>query len=123
MKTLQDTRAKNLKTLIAEAGSQAKLADRIGVSASVVSQLSTGHRSIGEKLARKIETSTGRPLLWLDQGEVVEQPESKRQAFQELLDTATTEELREMVGDLEKLKPDQVNAIKTMIKTLLHSPK
>jgi transcriptional regulator with XRE-family HTH domain len=62
----QKNRVDNLRKLIAEYGSQAKLADAVGCTPSVISQLMTGHREVGEKLARKIESGAGRPPLWLD---------------------------------------------------------
>ena len=57
----------NLLKLIDEYGTQAKLADVIGFDASFISQLKTGHRPMGEKVARSIEASTGRPPLWMDE--------------------------------------------------------
>jgi len=68
-KMSQEIRVRNLRKLISEFGSQAKLADAVGCTPSVISQLITGHRDLGEKLARKIEEGAGKPLLWLD-GEV-----------------------------------------------------
>ena len=66
---VQTVRAQNLKKLVKEIGSQAKLASLVGVTAPVISQLTTNHRRIGEKLARKIEVKTNRQPLWLDRCE------------------------------------------------------
>ena len=56
-----------LKELIASYGSQAKLADKLeGVNPGFISQLVTGSRNMGEKLARKIESQLGLSAFYFD---------------------------------------------------------
>jgi hypothetical protein len=42
--------------------------------ASFLSQVLSGHRTLGEKAARKLEAETGRPVGWLDREQPKEQP-------------------------------------------------
>ncbi len=63
---LHDIRRKRLAELVAEAGNQAEFARIIGRNSGYVSRLLSGDRALGEKLAREIERSTGRPAWWLD---------------------------------------------------------
>ncbi len=65
--TAGKTRLMNLEILIKEAGGQRQLAERADLTPSVISQIKTGRRSLGEKLARKIEAGAMKPQGWLDQ--------------------------------------------------------
>lgn len=51
----QQARREHLARLVKEVGGQARLADRMEVSASYISQLLSGHREIGKATARKLE--------------------------------------------------------------------
>lgn len=60
-------RQRNLKLLIEQWGGAGGLSAKLGYSnASYISHLTTGHRPITEKTARKIETVLGLPLSWMD---------------------------------------------------------
>ncbi len=59
-------RRTNLKLLTASSDSISAWARKYGFDATYVSQMLSGHRNIGEKTARKIEVSTGKPVGWLD---------------------------------------------------------
>ena len=100
----QKYRVNNLRRLIAEYGSQAKLADAVGCTPSVISQLVTGHREIGEKLARKIEEGAGLQPLWLDMPQsAAAEPQSKNQSgitLKELWESTSPEERAEFLRDL-----------------------
>jgi len=48
-------------------GSQADFSRKTGINASQVTQWLSGYRSIGEKVARKIELTLDLPINWLDQ--------------------------------------------------------
>jgi len=61
-----EIRLKNLEALIEEFGGQRQLAERADLTPSVISQLKTGRRSLGEKLARKIEAGAEKPTGWMD---------------------------------------------------------
>jgi transcriptional regulator with XRE-family HTH domain len=61
-----DIRRENLRRLIEKLGGAVQLAEEIGKSPSFVSHLKTGHRSIGEKVARQIEQKLNQPLYSLD---------------------------------------------------------
>ncbi|MFQ5509521.1 MAG: S24 family peptidase [Leptospirillia bacterium] len=58
----------NLRRLISEAGGQKKLAQRAGVNPAYVSQiLSTRtRRSMGDDVARRLESGMGKPHGWMD---------------------------------------------------------
>ena len=64
--SLSEIRRKNLQKYCSHTGTQAEVAAQIGISASQISQLLTGRRNIGEKLARKIERALHMPLRILD---------------------------------------------------------
>lgn len=74
METIDDIRHRNLLTLIQEAGSQAALADRLGVQPSMISQWvtrapnsATGEpRVVGGPSARKLEAVMGKEQGWMD---------------------------------------------------------
>lgn len=74
MVTRTDIRIRNLMRLIAEAdGSQAELARRSATSRTYISQVLHGYegdtgksRSVGDRLARKLEKGMGKPIGWMD---------------------------------------------------------
>jgi len=74
MKSMEDIRRDNLKLLIDEAGSQAKLAVLSGLPPSYISQVhrgvlhSTGGkpRTMGNDIARRLENKMGKPAGWMD---------------------------------------------------------
>ncbi len=59
-------RRERLNGLIREIGGQVKAIERLGKGQSLLSQLSTGRKDIGESLARDIEHAAGKPFGWLD---------------------------------------------------------
>lgn len=64
------TRIKNLRRLIAEktkTGKIVEFADQYSLDPAQLSGLLNGHRSIGEKLARKIESAAGARTGYLDE--------------------------------------------------------
>jgi len=70
----EQIRLKNLELLIAEAGSAANLADRVGTNSSYLSQVRRRMptkkgtpRSIGDDLAVKLEQGMGKHEGWLDE--------------------------------------------------------
>lgn len=65
MKTL-DIRVKKLNQLVKQYGSQTALCEVTGLSASYLSQMLSGHRTIGEKTARSIEQKVNVAHLWMD---------------------------------------------------------
>lgn len=73
MKTAQQIRMTNFLSLLAEAGSQAKLSRLTNVPQPFVHQLAKGvplssgnQRSIGDETARKLERGMTKPLGWMD---------------------------------------------------------
>lgn len=75
MKTVEDVRREKLAVLIAEAGSQVALSEKIDKVPAQISQWlnasinsKTGKpRSMSHAIAREIEKSTGKPRGWMDQ--------------------------------------------------------
>lgn len=82
MKLKNEIRLDNLKSLIIEAGNQAKLADLVGVAPSYINTLAkqridtiTGKsKGIGEAMARKLEVAMNKPFGWLDQDHADDEP-------------------------------------------------
>lgn len=66
MKTMPEIRQQNLKVLETIYESQRILADILDTTPGYINQLLTGRRNIGERTARKIEKSTGKPAYWMD---------------------------------------------------------
>lgn len=67
MKNTNDIRVANLKELLAKSGkNQTEFANTIGRSQSQLGQWLNGHKPIGEKIARSIESMTGLPDNFLD---------------------------------------------------------
>lgn len=66
---IKEIRRNNLMVAIKIAGSAAKLYSASGISPSAISQMKNknGTKSIGEKIARKIEESLNLPHAWMDQ--------------------------------------------------------
>lgn len=64
----QENRLQKTRLLISQAGGQAAFADILGMSASQVSQFagSKPSRSIGNKIAARIEEAFAKPAGWLD---------------------------------------------------------
>ena len=71
MSKLNEIRLRNFRKLAGEFGSKTEFSVETGIHASYISQILGGYRNIGEKLARKIESNTGKPPMWLDHEEVL----------------------------------------------------
>lgn len=63
---LRKRRIANLQTLVDQCDTPAAFARVYGCSPSFVSQVLSGARNIGEKLARDLESKMGVPPGWLD---------------------------------------------------------
>jgi len=63
---VQEIRKRKLSNLIREYGTQKAFAEAAGLDVGHVSQMMTGRRSIGERVARKIEKNLGKPEGWMD---------------------------------------------------------
>jgi len=66
MKTIEEIRLENLKTLCAAFPSQRKFAELLGKPEQNVTGWLTAQRSVGNAVAREIEEKTGKPRGWLD---------------------------------------------------------
>jgi plasmid maintenance system antidote protein VapI len=66
MKKISDIRRHNFQKIADKYETQSVLADELEFSSAYVSHLITGHRNIGEKTARKIETKLKLHYLALD---------------------------------------------------------
>lgn len=64
---IKGIRRENLRRLRKKDENQREQADRLGISPAYLSQIMTGHRDLGEKVAREIEVQIGLPPFWLDQ--------------------------------------------------------
>lgn len=72
--SITDTRVANIRALIEEMGSQASFCRRFNLNPTYISQLLNGHRTFGERAARKIEAKLGVPPGWLDRLQTGEGP-------------------------------------------------
>ena len=61
-----DMRKRNLSVLVRRYGRQQALADAVGLSVQYINQMLSGHRTIGEKTARKIEKGLCLAPGWMD---------------------------------------------------------
>ena len=64
---ISEIRRINLEGLITEAGGLSKLASKIDMDSNYISQVRNGHRNLGPRLSRKIETNYGLREFYLDQ--------------------------------------------------------
>ena len=64
--TTFDMRKRNLSVLVRRYGRQQALADAVGLSVQYINQMLSGHRTIGEKTARKIEKGLCLVPGWMD---------------------------------------------------------
>jgi Peptidase S24-like len=62
----KEIRLTNLLALVDEAGSKTELARRVGTNANYLTQITTGHRSVGDDLARDLEKGMSKAPGWLD---------------------------------------------------------
>lgn len=111
-------RLKNLKILVAEAGGQKELADRVATDAAYLSQLKTRNRGrgLGDKLARRLEIAMQKPIGWMDHDNTPPDPSkvtSMRQPFSEdtlqaakLIEALTPPQRKQVLGFLALLSPD-----------------
>jgi hypothetical protein len=63
---ITEIRRANLARLVNQAGTQRKLAEQTDSDALHVSQMMTGRRNMGDKVARRIEAKLGLPHGWMD---------------------------------------------------------
>lgn len=63
---IAEIRRQNLRKLVDAHGTQQDFSNGIGMSVQYINQLLNGHRNIGEKTARKIESAAKIPKLTLD---------------------------------------------------------
>jgi len=61
-----DVRKRNLLSLVRQYGRQQALADAVSLSVQYINQMVSGHRTIGEKTARKIEKALSLAPGWMD---------------------------------------------------------
>lgn len=114
---VEDIRLENLRSLVAEKGTIAAVAQAAETPASYLSQIlnriksRTGKpRDVGSDLARKLETGCGKPHGWMDQlhifgdaGDVVRIEASSLEELEEILGKLETEQLHKLIaGALEK---------------------
>lgn len=74
MKNIYEIRKANLTALLSQSVNQRAFAEMIETSPAYVSQMNTGHRKIGNDLARRIEKNLSLPQNWMDQdhGDVID---------------------------------------------------
>lgn len=63
---VSDTRRANLQALIAQHQSVVALAGLVDTDPSYISQITGGHREMGSRFARKVETKLKLPQGWMD---------------------------------------------------------
>jgi SOS-response transcriptional repressor LexA len=129
-----DNRARRLRLLINErfSGHQVDLARAINRSPNVVWQYLSGHRVIGEKFARHVESCLGLPRGWLDDAHSAGPPPGRRipvidfiQAgrFAETIDSCSPGGgLEEIAADPELARELGPNAFALVVRGLSMTP-
>lgn len=134
----KEIRAANLRKLITEHGSIANLSQLVDTNPSYISQiLSDKHpATVGDKLARKIEQSLGKPHGWLDREHSDQRTQedpapSSRPAANERTagnDYAPEVTLQDAIHALEtafkrgSLKPDALKGLVTLLSSINPAP-
>lgn len=141
MKTVQDIRLENFKAIANRCESQRELSDKLDYTPGYINQLLLGKRNIGEKVARKIESSLRIPKGSLDidrsaiEGEVIRReisgpPAAKPEIndFSSLMAIASprTQHLLKLIeqADNEKrLTDDDIKLLQTITERLANDKK
>lgn len=97
---IKTIRRNNLRALIARHGSQKQLADDAGLSVAHVSHMNTGHRAVGDKIARQVEQQLGLPFGWMD---VAEHPDNHTAEPASAYDAVTDAEIAEALHKYSSL--------------------
>lgn len=97
---IKTIRRNNLRALIQQHGTQKKLADAAALSVAHVSHMNTGHRAVGDKIARHIEQQLGLPFGWMDAAEHVTHQVAESGAEYH---TATDAEIAEAIDKYRQL--------------------
>lgn len=134
----KEIRAANLRKLITEHGSIANLSQCVDTNPSYISQiLSEKHpATVGDKLARKIEQSLGKPHGWMDREHLDPHTQEQPAADQRLgvnEKTATDDyapevTLQDAIHALEiafqrgSLKPDALKGLVTLLSSMNPAP-
>lgn len=66
MKTIEEIRLENLRSLIAKLGGPESFSMKIGKTPNQISQLANEHKGIGSKIAREVEEAINLERGWLD---------------------------------------------------------
>lgn len=110
MNDVQKLRLQNLKSLLDELRSiglsKIEASEMFGFkNSSYLSQMLSGHRTIGEKTARKIEKAAGKAHLWLDQ------------------DDAFTPKQQEVIKKIRNFPDEHLYALSAFVDSLTQSNK
>lgn len=77
---VRDARKANFSALLASYERDVEFARATGIDPAYVSQIKSGERQVGDKIARRIESKLARPHGWMDQPHIDEAPASYRVA-------------------------------------------
>jgi hypothetical protein len=105
MKTIDEIRLDNARKLIARAGNQRKLIDKLGTTSSQMSQMvgANPRKKIGGIVARRFEVALGLESGWMDQEHVTDDPQAVAMAriFQELYEAADDKSKAKMLAQID----------------------
>lgn len=101
--TMSDIRLTQLRKLVEKYGSQRELADVLNITPNQISQWVNGNRTIGEKLARRIETRLKLGYGWMDAREAINKPSSVEVINIEILSKHLEEAIEYALNANEKI--------------------
>lgn len=100
---MSDIRLTQLRKLVEKYGSQRELAGALNIAPNQISQWINGNRSIGEKLARRIESNLKLPYGWMDGREAINKPDSVESINMEILSKHLEEAIEYALNANEKI--------------------
>lgn len=103
---LQDRRRAQLIGLVEETGGQTAFIDATNENQSLLSQLLTGRKAIGEAKARDIEHRSGKPWGWLDGQAPMAHVSPDPIAF------------RVLKSEMDSLDEDDVDTVRSLIRSI-----
>lgn len=124
MKLIDEIRLDNLKALAVEFGTQAAVADLIGISSSQLSQWMTASensgtgkpRVISTASCRRVETACGKPVGWMDTAHEATDAQAPAVGAQQYQWVSAEES--QLLSDYRRKSDDDKQTIRDLVRTL-----
>ena len=109
MQDIREIRRYHLRRLLAGYSTQRKFAEATGLASAHISQMVTGHREMGDSVARRIEEALGLAFGTLDRPELSEHID-----LDALLNQLLPSDKLKLLSDYDKLSPRHQEMVREM---------